>query len=264
MDTREYEKTWPGLPIKYLILSCKDYIVFLDHENDLDWATTDGFETRKISIEEKKGYYSAKNEIDSAESSPVSHLDEKVIICYKRQLGEALIRAFEGDYENAKKMVVLAKEYIFKRSVEQSRFLFLVSCGYTTSIALAILIFFWLMRDFLIPSFGSTVFYTIVSALMGSFGALLSVILRMGKLSLDFNASKQLHYLEGSSRIIAGVISALIITLCIQTGILLPTFGKIQTIHVAMILGGLIAGASERFAPSIINKLDGLTNYNEK
>ena len=82
----------------------------------------------------------------------------------------------------------------------------------------------------------------------------------MGKTILDYNASKKLHYLEGCSKIVAGMISALIVSLCIKTQILLPIFTKIDFANIAMILGGLIAGASERFAPSIINKLDNVTN----
>jgi len=264
MDKRDYEKDWPGLPIKYLIVASKEYIVFLDHENDIDWKTSDAFDAQPETPEEKKEYYSAKNEIDSAESTPINHIDEKVVIGFKRQLGEALVRAFEGDYDNARKMVKLAQDFILQRNIEQSRFMFLISCGVTTAVALLIAIIFWLIREPLIVNIGNTAFFIVLSVLIGSFGALLSVILRMGKTILDYNASKKLHYLEGSSRVIAGMISAFIVALCIKTGILLPIFTKIESTNIAMVLGGLIAGASERFAPSIINKLDGVTNSNKK
>jgi len=264
MDNRDYEKDWPGLPIKYLIVASKEYIVFLDDANDLDWKTSDAFDLRTETPQEKKEYYSAKNEIDSAENIFINHLDENVVIGFKRQLGEALVRAFEGDYENARKMVKLAQEYILKRNIEQSRFMFLVSCGVTTGVAVFFATIFWLLREQLILNLGNTVFFVSLSILIGSLGALLSVILRMGKTTLDYNASKKLHYLEGSSRVVAGMISAFIVALCIKTGILLPIFTKIESTNIAMVLGGLIAGASERFAPSIINKLDGISNSNKK
>ena len=142
--------------------------------------------------------------------------------------------------------------------------MFLVSCGLTTSISLIIAKLFWLFREQLIFNIGNTAFFIVLSVLIGSFGALLSVILRMGKTTLDFNASKKLHYLEGFSRVIAGMLSAFIVALCIKTGILLPIFSKIENTNIAIILGGLIAGTSERFAPSIINKLDGISNSNKK
>jgi hypothetical protein len=264
MDTRDYEKDWPGLPIKYLIVASKEYIVFLDNENDIDWKTSDAFDAQEETPEQIKEYYSVKNEIDSAESTPTNHLDEKVVIGFKRQLGEALVRAFEGDYDNARKMVKLAKDFILKRNIEQSRFMYLVSCGATTAVPLSVATVFWLCREQLILNIGNTVFFIVLSVLIGSFGALLSVILRMGKTTLDYNASKKLHYLEGSSRVIAGMISAFIVALCIRTEILLPIFTKIESTNIAMVLGGLIAGASERFAPSIINKLDSVANSNKE
>lgn len=260
MDKRQYEKDWPGLPVKYLIIATKKYIVFLDEENDLDWQTSDEFDNRELTSDQKKEYNHVKNEIDSSESVPLNNLDEKVIISFKKQIGEALIRAFESDFENAKKMVKIAQDYILKRNIEQSRYMFLTSCGITSIISIFCFILLWLSRDFFISLIGETVFFITLSSLIGSLGALLSVILRMGKSNLDYNASKKLHYLEGSSRILAGIISALIVSLCIKTQILLPIFTKIESTNIAMILGGLIAGASERFAPSIINKLDGITN----
>lgn len=260
MDKRQYEIDWPGLPVANLIIASKKYIVFLDEENDLDWQTSDEFDNRELTAEQRKDYNQVKNEIDSSESIPLNYLDEKVVISFKKQIGEALIRAFECDYENAKKMVKIAQDYILKRNIEQSRYMFLKSCAISSFISVFLFILLWLFRDFFLSIMGKTVFYITLSSLIGALGALLSVILRMGKSNLDYNASKKLHYLEGSSRIIAGIISALIVSLCIKTQILLPIFTKIESTNIAMILGGLIAGASERFAPSIINKLDGVTN----
>lgn len=259
-DKRDYEKNWSGLPIKFLIVATNDYIVFLDDDYDLDWKTSDTFDSKEESEKDKKLYYSVKNEIDCADSTPINHLDDTIVLAYKRKLGEALVRAFEGDYENARAMVKMAQDFIFKRNVEQSRFLFLTSSGMVASITLLIFIILWFNRDFFILNLGQSAFYVTLSSSIGGIGALLSVILRMGKSNIDYNASKKLHYLEGASRIVAGSISALIVSLCIRAQIILPIFNNIESTHIAMVLGGLISGASERFAPSIINKLDGTSN----
>ncbi|HHT02763.1 MAG TPA: hypothetical protein GX005_00400 [Bacteroidales bacterium] len=260
MDKREYEEQWPGLPINYLIVASDDYIVFLDHENDIDWKTSDEFDARELTSEDKNKYFAVKNEIDSAETIAINHIDDKVVIAFKRQLGEALVRVFEGEYENASNMVKLAQDYILKRNIEQSRYMFLMSCGSTTLIAILVSVLFWLFRGSIISIIGNTVFYVALASLCGSIGALLSVILRTGKTTLDYNASKKLHIIEGVSRIIAGIISGLIVAVSIKTGIILPIFTKIESTNIAMLLGGLVAGASERFAPSIISKLDGVNN----
>src|SRR5690606_35887033 len=130
---------------------------------------------------------------DSAECIPSDNLDEKIVISFKKQLGEALIRAFEKDFENANKMVSKAKEFVFKRSVEESRFLFLTSCAIATLISMIAFILLWLTKVYSINIFGGTLYYSMLASLTGALGALLSVILRMGKSNLDFNASKKLH-----------------------------------------------------------------------
>jgi len=84
---------------------------------------------------------------------------------------------------------------------------------------------------------------------------LLSVVLRMGKSTVDVLAGKRIHFLEGVFRIIAGTISASIVSLSVYAGVLLPIFSQIQKQNIAMVLAGLIAGASERLVPSLIEKV---------
>ena len=72
---------------------------------------------------------------------------------------------------------------------------------------------------------------------------------------IGYYPGKNLHHLEGFYRIISGVISAAFIALCVYTGVVVPIFSKLDKTHAAMVLAGLVAGASERFAPSLINQL---------
>ena len=66
-DLRDYEEKWSGLPIKYLILSCDEFIVFIDNDNDIDWQTSDAFDEaeKKLSLEDKKEYNRIFNELAS-------------------------------------------------------------------------------------------------------------------------------------------------------------------------------------------------------
>ncbi len=265
MAKQDYEREWEDLKIKYLILASKDrYVVFIDDENDLDWKTSDKFDETEFTNEIKRAFYEVKNEIDSTENIPCNLLDTKTIINFKRQVGEALVRAFEQDYENAKKMIKIARDYVIKRNVEQSRYMYLSSSALTASGFFVLGIILWLLRYCFLELVGETVFFLILSFISGAIGALLSIILRLGKTEIDFNASPKLHYLEGASRILAGMISGFLIALTIKAGILLPIFTKMESTHLAMILGGLAAGSSERLAPSIISKLDGPQNSNKK
>jgi hypothetical protein len=256
-DARTYEKDWPGLPVKYLILSTKDFIVFIDHQNDLDWVTSDEYDQRPETEAEKKEFNQIMNEVAHAESIPCHDIDDKIIISFKRQIGESLVRAFEKDFQAGKQMIKTAQQFMINRNIEQSRFMYLASSAVITAAISGLAFICWLSRDFDIRLIGETAFYGIMAFLAGALGAFLSIMLRMGKTNLDYNASKNLHYMEAASRICAGMISGLLIGLCIKCGIFFSVFNKVESTHLAMIIGGLIAGCSERLAPSIIKKLDG-------
>lgn len=258
-DLRDYEITWPGLPIKHLILACDDFIVFLDPDNDIDWKTTDAYDIVRsvLPIDDKTRLNKIKNEISSLESFPTHDLPIKVIVDYKRQLAEALVRTFDFDYDNAERMLLVAKKYIIDRNTDKSRYMYLKASGLITLLVAIIGLIMWLSRVIIVSATGQTVFFVLLAISAGSLGAYLSIIQRIGKANIDYNASKELHYLEASTKIVAGMISALIIALSIKAGILLPIFTKISSTGLAMVLGGLIAGASERLVPSIISKVDG-------
>src|SRR5262249_7139043 len=83
----------------------------------------------------------------------------------------------------------------------------------------------------------------------------LSVILRSRNLNVQPSAGRWLHYFEGSSRIAAGVVSGLIVSLAIKTELILASLAPDQPKSM-MILAAMAAGASERFATSIIAQID--------
>lgn len=257
-DLRAYESTWPGLPIKYLVFACCDFIVFIDNQNDIDWQASDAFEKKEaeLSKEERTKYHKAVNLAASIESIPCEDLEEKVILNFKRQIGEALVSNLHFDFTNAMNMLQLAKEYIIDRNADKSRYLYLKASAVTSAIAFILLVLVWLFRVQLKELIGEKVFILLLCLLIGALGAFLSIILRMGNTNLDYHASKKLHYMEGSMKVIAGMVSALLIGLCIKAGLLLPVFNKAESINIAILIGGLIAGSSERLAPSIIKKME--------
>ena len=113
------------------------------------------------------------------------------------------------------------------------------------------------MRATLLQGWGTTVYFFILSALSGSLGAVLSMIFRMGRNFTTSEAPKALHILEGASRIFAGCLSGLLAAGFVKIGLVLPTFGDPDHLHLAMILAAAASGASERWIPSLIAKLDG-------
>jgi len=104
---------------------------------------------------------------------------------------------------------------------------------------------------------GLSVFIGFLASSAGALGATLSIITRMGKVQLDCLSGRPLHYMEGASRVIAGALSGLLVYLALLSGQLLPGLLNATNPQVAMLFAAFAAGASERWAPSIVSRLEG-------
>lgn len=250
------DKKWniPAENIHHLIMETVDFIVYIDAELDIDWQTSDDYdeaEPKKRDIHNQVLNYAAR-----LESTPLDHHEVNVRLNFKRMIGEAIARSLDYDEVNGLKMLKGAEEYITERTNEKSRYWYLLASGYAALFFAVVGILGWLNKQYLIGVLGETGFFLSLSSVAGSLGALFSIIQRLGKSNMNSAAGKALHYLEGSYKIIAGCISALIIAAAVNLGIILPIFSKVDNTHLAMFLAGLIAGASERIAPSFISNVE--------
>jgi len=265
LQKQDYEIRWPKLSIKYLVYSCKDFIVFIDNENDVDWETTDEYEiylNKKLGHKNMGQFNNIINRATLIECTPCDHLKSRILINFKRMIGDAIARNLDLDYKNAEKILDGSVDYIRKRNIEESRRWILTSSGLTGILFGISGVILWLIRIYVIAEIGQTAFNIFISLSAGSLGALLSVIMRTGNIELDCSAGKTLHYIEGIFRIISGMISALIVDLAIISGYFLGPLYKAGDGIVSLILFGFIAGWSERFAPSIISSIVKIQNKN--
>ncbi|MBE2889655.1 hypothetical protein [Geobacter anodireducens] len=242
------------LDIHYLILQTKDFVVFLDKELDVDWKTTDAYDARQEgdSLSRNK----IKNRMASLECIPNDHLRTNIRRNYKRMLGEGLARSFNHDYENAMSILDDAEQYIRARNIEAARYWQLsTSClsGIFCGLAACLI---WAFRIQIIPILGETGLYVVLAGLAGGLGALISIIFRMGNAQITTDAERKLHMLEAISRIMGGVISGLIISIFVKLGLFVPVFQKANEASLAMVAAGLVAGASERWVPSLIAQFE--------
>lgn len=253
-EKEDYEIQWPGLKIKYLVISTAQYVVFLDKDLDVDWKTTDEYD--EVGHQDITRHNHILNMVAQLESIPAIHHELQTRISYKRMIGEAVARTLEHDYENADKILTGAKKYIENRNTEVSRLWYLYSSGIASFACFSLLAILWHYRDAAISLWGSNALLLLLSSFAGGIGAFLSIILRIGKTSLNSASGFRLHFAEGVSRIIAGCISGLLIALLIKLEILVPIFAKAKLVNMAMFAGGIFAGASERLIPSLIEKVD--------
>jgi len=245
---RDYLRRWPGIDndIKHLIVSSTKYVVFVDKELDVDWMCDDNYKHKS-----EKEHNHILNDIADIESIPNDHLRDKIRLNYKRMIGEALARSFDGDYQNAEDILEKAKDYISKRNIEASRGWFLFSSGIIGVFFMFLILIFWLMRTNIIPFLGINAYALILAFFFGGVGAFLSIVLRIGSSRLDSSSGKWLHYLEGTSRIVAGSISGLLLAILVRIGIVFPVIQNIEYIYYVYIAVAIIGGASERWAPTV-------------
>jgi hypothetical protein len=251
-DSYEEFDQWPGMKSRWLVLETDTFIVCLDPDLDVDWRTGQEYPGNKDSV----AFHKILNRQALLESMPNHDLAEKIRLSFKRMIGEAVARALSHDYANAEKILDNAEQFYVARQGELARSWYLATGGVTTLVIGSAGVVMWLLRQPVKSIVGTLVFWLMMCAIAGAGGAFLSIIMRMGKATLDSAAGKTLHCLECLSRIIAGMIFAVIVALAIHSELILPVYRKIQTPHAFLILFALIGGASERFAPSIIESLE--------
>ncbi len=248
-----YAEKWDGMKVKYLVLEDDDkFIVCIDEDVDVDWMTGAGFPGHK----DQKAFNDVLNRMALLESQPTHDLDAKIRLSFKRMLGEAVARGLTGDYANAGKILDKAQAFVSARKEELARSWYLATGAFVTAAVLAVGLGSWLGRDSIRQAVGDIVFWLTISAVAGAAGAFLSIIMRMGKAAVDSSAGKTLHQLECLSRIVAGMLSAVLVGLAVYAEVIFPIFRKSANPYAFLVFVSVVAGASERLAPSLIETFE--------
>lgn len=243
-----------GIVDKYLLSVSWDenkpdaegYIIFIDFQNDLDFVDL----RSNLGPDREKQQNKFISKLQKAESCQCKHLPEEQQMDFKRMLGTGYMLAVEGNFDGIDGVIEEALLYLERRNREYSRKLFLLS-GLPWALGAAsagIVLFFCDYRNPWI--------YGILFGILGSF---VSIWTRYGKVQFTGHAQKILHFLECLSRILIGTIFGMIAMVAIKCGLILPQLSGKELIY-AFIIAAFIAGFSERFIPSIVEKL---TNDNQ-
>lgn len=252
----DYRNRWGHIDWHILILSTKEFVVWIDKEGDLDWETTPSYDDTVATQQRYDGskHNSMINEAVLLEGTPTEGLSADTALRFKRLIGQAIACSLDQDYRSAARMLAAARQYLRARSEEQSRYWYLTA-SFATTVPLAVGgLLIWLERPLSEAVLGVDGMWLALACASGAIGALLSVIARSGKLKFDSTAGRRLHYLEGGSRIVAGSIAGLVVALAVKSHVILalPTQGG--NLHDVMLVAALAAGAGERLAGSIISK----------
>ena len=234
-----------------------EYIVYLDKELDIDWEADSAFDnyinsTGTMKADLRKILHSIALLEPVAQNWP-----DDLKLAAKRLLGEAIVSVLEGDSPVAEKAITHAKQFFRLKSKQVSRFWTLQAClasGATGAVLGVLDIYF---RNQVIEFIGRVPFLLSLCFFAGCIGALLFVILKLGKQpNADSSAEQHLHYLEGTARIVGGGIAGVLVGGMVKLGLILPIFSQAGMETLAMCITAMLAGASERLAAGIITKVE--------
>jgi len=253
-DFGQYQTLWGHHKesCKKIVRITGDYIIYIDRNHNIDWETTEEYDSR-ITGDEKATAENVLSHCLISEQKPTGGLSDESILSFKNIVGEAIVNCLERNGDGATEILRQADEFRVDRVVEKSREWHLT---FTMLISAVLILIALLLNSKIIPIRIELLPYINVGAWAIS-GACLSIILRSGNLQHASYAGKQLHFIESGGRLIGGFITGQMVYLGIKSGILFSSLvGDNGNSQYIIIFLALLAGASGRFAPSIITKVD--------
>jgi len=261
IDFGQYREIWGGHErnCKCIIRITSDYIVYIDHRNRIDWESTDEYDATRPP-EEKQKRESFISQCSIYEHKPIAGLSDSNILSYKTIVGEAMVNCLEGNFDAAAEILKHADDFRLDRVVEKSREWYLsyaVLISFSSILLILCLNIYESLDD-------ESVLQKLNIGAWAMAGACLSIILRSGRLQHASYAGAWLHFVESGCRIIGGFLSGQIVYLGVKSGIIFSGLVNGNNEDYVIALLALLAGASERFAPSIITKVEESSSINIK
>jgi hypothetical protein len=249
-DILQLSPQWADLPVRERVLETEDFIVFINNTLCCDYKTSDKYDATEP--KDKGKYARLMSEASNIENSPHSFLAEIDKIAFKRLVCEGIARILEHEYTAAKAAFEAAASYLSRRQNEQSREWYLAAATIATASFLLALVVVQLWANWanIPPMSGNLAYLAYVE--LGFVGALLSIIVRMGKTSFDFGAQQRLHYWEATMRVVAGGIAALVAVFAVKAKLLFATVVGSDTEVMFLMFISVAAGALEKWIPSLI------------
>lgn len=252
-DFGQYEKLW-GNHIdncKRIIRITDNYIVFVDKNNNIDWETTAACDSSRPE-ESRKNIEKMLSQCSITEHKPTGGLSEASVLSFKSIVGEAIVNCLENNCDGSAEILKQADEFRVDRVIEKSREWYL---GFAIVISAVLISIAWVVnRKNFADCEGISQSIDIGSWAIS--GACLSIILRSGRMQHASYAGRYLHFMESGCRLIGGFISGQIVYLGVKSGVIFSGLVSSTNSQYVIPLLALLAGASERFAPSIITKIE--------
>lgn len=192
--------------------------------------------------------------IRQAENFPTSIMLRKYRRAFLYKLGLAHEMRYRGCYEQVEPLVQDAQRFAAERNMSATRIWTLFVASFWAFIAVLLIV----MIHYLVPSWGDSAILNIMKSqgmfagLMGFLGGYTSLWLRYRSLGSVTYGGRMAVAMITTCRLLVGSVFAYIAVLAMRSGLLFSTFDG----HEAAIgIIGFVAGFSERFIPSFIQRL---------
>jgi len=234
------------------LISCdKNYIVYLDDKNGVQWSWNDAYG------DDPPDFAEVASKIGLLETLSATQLTGKQNELLERILAEGMARIVgEKDQSKATETLEKAEAYLRTRGGENARIWYLTGCSVMAFLTMVIGCLLWLFRGPLTPTVGNGALEVLIGACLGCLGAFLSVLYRSTKILVEPAAGRKIHYVEGAARGLAGSLGALLIAFAVKANLVLGIIKSNAYALPALLLICFIAGWSEKLVPSFIGRVE--------
>jgi len=236
--------------IRTLIDCTRTHIVYLDDDLYVEWAFT------REQGKSPDGFDNVANRIGHLETISITQLSQLQREPFARLLAEAMARTLgDRNEDEAEAVLEKAEAYLNARGTENARRWYLHGVFGTTSVFFALAGILLCIRHSTSDPEWQGALDIAVAAASGSLGALLFIASRTETIHLEPVAGPGIHRFEGATRVTVGVIGALFVAIAIKADLLLGVTHSSSHPFLALIAACVVAGASERLVPGLINNM---------
>jgi hypothetical protein len=240
-----------GVEIKAVIEKSADTIVYIDIYDNIMW---------KVNRQLPEDISAVLNQVAIQEAKSEFLAGTPYLFSCRKLLAEALSRAFmRNDLVMATSLINEAKQHIAQKNRELGRQWFYSSAYISVSVLFLLYLASLLLKEY-IEILNSEIF---LSFIIGGVGALMSIVTRTSNIKINATEGKVAHILDGMSRIVAGCIGGFFMALLVKSGLIFGGEVYQNNEYYLVLAVALLAGASERLVPSLINKLSRETSESE-
>jgi hypothetical protein len=236
--------------IHTLIDCTPSHIVYVDDDFFLEWAFIGS------QGEFPQGFDKIANRIGHLETISVTQLSRVQREVFSRLLAEAMARTLgDRDEEKAQAVLDIGEAYLNARGAENARWWYLQGVFAAALPALVMAGLLSAVRTRVGDLALLDILEISLAAAMGGLGALLSIASRTEAIHLEPVAGPLIHRKEGATRVVVGIAGALFVAIAIKANLILGVFSSLTHPFLGLIAACIVAGASERLVPGLIDNM---------